>query len=80
MNSGAIDWTEIISDKDLVEMYKTKSLLQMDKILGVSYQSVGRKLKSLGVVIRGQEDQIISGGNYMTTFNLYWAGTQPAQE
>ena len=28
--------------------------IEMDKILGVSYQSVGRKLKSLGVVIRGR--------------------------
>jgi len=54
MNSGIIIWFEIISDEDLVEMYKTKSLLQMDKILGVSYQTIGRKLKSLGVTLRGR--------------------------
>jgi hypothetical protein len=54
MNSGIIIWSEIISDFELVMMYKTKSLLQMDKILGVSRQSITRKLLSLGVTLRGR--------------------------
>jgi len=54
LNSGKIDWSEIISDSDLVEMYKEKSLIQMDKLLGVSQQSITRKLKSLGVILRGR--------------------------
>ena len=54
MNSGNIIWSEIIFDEDLIEMYKTKSLIQMDKILGVSQQSIARRLKSLGVTLRGR--------------------------
>lgn len=47
-----IYWEDIISDKDLVEMYKTHSLLEMDEILGVSKQTIGRKLIKLGVTLR----------------------------
>ena len=54
MNSGIIIWSEIITDFELVMMYRTKSLLQMDKILGVSRQTITRKLLSLGVTLRGR--------------------------
>lgn len=54
MNSGIIIWSEIISDFELVMMYKTHSLKQMDKILGVSRQTITRKLLNLGVTLRGR--------------------------
>jgi hypothetical protein len=47
-----IDWEEIISDNDLIKMYETKSLKAMDKILGVSDKTIGRKLIKLGVKLR----------------------------
>ena len=62
MNSGVIIWSEIISDEDLVEMYKMKSLIQMDKILGVSRQTITKKLLSLGVTLRGR-----GGPNHIKT-------------
>ena len=54
MNSGIIIWEEIISDFELAMMYKTHSLKQMDKILGVSRRTITRKLLSLGVTLRGR--------------------------
>ena len=47
-----IYWEDIISDEALVEMYKTHSLLEMDIKLGVSKQSIGRRLIMLGVTLR----------------------------
>ena len=49
---GYIDWSLIISDTDLINLYQTMSLSKLELLLGVSSKTISKKLKSLGVEIR----------------------------
>jgi len=50
MAARPIEWDMIISDEDLVRMYKEiSSLAKMEKKLGVCAKTIGNKLRSLGV-------------------------------
>ena len=47
-----IDWSQIISDSDLIILYQTKTLAELDKLLGVSTEAIRNKLQSLGAIMR----------------------------
>ena len=49
---GYIDWSLIISDTDLINLYQTMSLSKLELLLGVFSKTISKKLKSLGVEIR----------------------------
>lgn len=47
-----IDWDMILPDKDLAEMYRNNSLVEMEEKLGVSTKIISKKLKAIGVRVR----------------------------